>query len=115
VRLAALFHLFSGKTGDISVEHIEQAITLMHWYLHEAKRLLEPQSTQPSLEEARKLLDWLLAQRPQTLTPREILQFSPLRKKEQRDNALEILMEHQHIRLVKTGNKTRIEMNPWCK
>ena len=30
---AALFHLFSGKTGDISVEHIEQAITLMNWYL----------------------------------------------------------------------------------
>jgi hypothetical protein len=43
VRLAALLHLFSGKTGGISVEHIDQTITLMNWYLFEAKRLLEPQ------------------------------------------------------------------------
>jgi hypothetical protein len=115
VRLAALFHLFSGKTGDISVEHIEQAITLTHWYLFEAKRLLEPQSTQPNLEDAKKLLVWLLEQRSQTTTPRDILQFGPLRNKAQRDNALETLIEHQHIRLVKTGNKTQIDINPWCK
>lgn len=115
VRLAALFHLFSGKTGDISVEHIEQAITLMNWYLSEARRLLEPQSNQPSLEDARKLLVWLLQQRPQTTTPRDILQFGPLRNKEQRDNALETLVEHQHIRLIKNGNKTHITLNPWCK
>ncbi|BCA93761.1 hypothetical protein TUM19329_01220 [Legionella antarctica] len=115
VRLAALFHLFSGKTGDISVEHIEQAITLMHWYLHEARRLLEPQLTQPNIEDAKKLLFWLLEQRPQTTTPRDILQFGPLRSKTQRDNALEMLMEHQCIRLVKTGNKTGIEINPLCK
>ncbi|HAU9810803.1 TPA: DUF3987 domain-containing protein [Legionella pneumophila] len=115
VRLAALFHLFSGKTGDISVENIDQAITLMHWYLGEARRLLEPQSTQPNLEDARKLLVWLLQQRPQTTTPRDILQFGPLRNKEQRDNALETLVEHQHIRLIKTGNKTHIALNPWCK
>ena len=115
VRLAALFHLFSGKTGDISVEHIEQAITLMNWYLFEARRLLEPQSTQPNLDDARKLLVWLLEQRPQTTTPRDILQFGPLRNKVQRDNALETLIEHQYIRLVKTGNKTRIDMNSWCK
>ena len=115
VRLAALFHLFSGKTGDISVEHIEQAITLMHWYLGEARRLLEPQSTQPNLEDARKLLVWLLQQRPQTTTPRDILRFGPLRNKEQRDNALETLVEHQHIRLIKTGNKIHIALNPWCK
>lgn len=115
VRLAALFHLFSGKTGDISVEHIEQAITLMNWYLSEARRLLEPQSTQPNLEDAKKLLVWLLEQRPQTTTPRDILQFGPLRSKTQRDDALETLMEHQYIRLVKTGNKTNIEMNPLCK
>lgn len=115
VRLAALFHLFSGAIGDLSAQHMEQAITLMHWYLFEARRLLEPQSTQPNLDEAQKLLDWLLQQRPQTTTPREILQFSPLRNKEQRDNALETLMEHQYLRLVKTGNKTRVELNPKCK
>jgi hypothetical protein len=112
VRLAALFHLFSGKTGDISVEHIEQAITLMNWYLSEARRLLEPQSTQPDLEDARKLLAWLMEQRPQIITPRDILQFGPLRSKTQRDDALEMLIEHHYIRLLKAGNKTTIEINP---
>lgn len=113
VRLAALFHLFAGKTGDINAEHVEQAITLMYWYLQEARRLLEPQLIQPNLNEARKLLDWLLERRPQTTSPREILQFSPLRTKVQRDSALETLIEHQQIRLIKTGNQTRIEINPY--
>lgn len=115
-RLAALFHLFSGKTGDISAEHIEQAITLMNWYLQEARRLLEPESsTQPNLDDARKLLQWLLERRPTVTSPREILQLSPLRSKIQRDSALEILIEHHHIRLAKTDNKSIIEFNPWYK
>lgn len=113
-RLAALFHLFSGGIGDISAENTEQAITLSQWYLCEARRLLEPQSTQPSLESARKLLDWLLVQKTEMPTPREILQLSPLRTKALRDNALETLIEHHYIRLIKSGNKTRIELNPYC-
>lgn len=80
----------------------------------EARRLLEPQSTQPYLEAARKLLDWLLMRKPEMPTPREILQFSPLRTKELRDNALERLIEHQYIRLIKSGNKTSIDLNPYC-
>ncbi len=116
VRLAALFHLFSGKSGDINVEHIEQAIALMQWYLQEARRLLEtPSSTQPNFDDARKLLEWLLVRRPLSTTPREILQLSSWRNKSQRDNALKILVEHHQIRLVKTGNKSVIELNPCYK
>ena len=115
VRLAALFHLFSGKIGDINAESIEQAITLMHWYLQETRRLLEPQLTNPNLEGAQKLLKWLTDRQPKATSPREILQFGPMRSKVGRDKALEILIEHQQIRLVKTGNKTLIEVNPWCK
>jgi hypothetical protein len=115
VRMAALFHLFSGKIGDISAEDIEQAITLMHWYLQEARRLLEPQMENPKLEDARKLLDWIMERRPKTTSPREILQFGPMRGKTQRDAALETLIEYQQIRLVKSGNKTLIEINPECK
>lgn len=111
-RLAALFHLFSGRIGDIRAEDMEQAITLTRWYLCEARRLLGPKSAQPYIDDARKLLDWLLARKPEMPTPREILQFSPLRNKELRDNALETLIEHQYIRLTKLGNKTRIELNP---
>ena len=49
-RLAALFHLFSGKTGDISVEHIEQAITLMNWYLEPIRKIGGIARTEPKLD-----------------------------------------------------------------
>lgn len=111
-RLAALFHLFEGRSGDISLEPLEQAMAVISWHLQETRTLLEPLPTNPALENARKLLDWLLAREPQATTPREILQYSPFRSKAQRDSALEILIEYQHVRLVKTGNKTLIGINP---
>lgn len=58
MRLAALFHLFSGETRDISVEHIEQAITLMTWYLSEARCMLEP-SINPAQYGERPQTAWL--------------------------------------------------------
>lgn len=113
VRLAALFHLFSGNIGDINAESIEQAIALMHWYLQEALRLLtkEP-SANPNFEDARTLLKWLLERKIGAISPREILQKSPLRSTLQRDNALEILIENHHVRLVKNGNSSIIVLNP---
>ena len=38
-RLAALFHLFEGKMGDIGAESMEQAIAVIHWHLKETRRL----------------------------------------------------------------------------
>lgn len=35
-RLAALFHLFEGRHGDISVEHTENSIEIINWHLQEA-------------------------------------------------------------------------------
>src|SRR5690606_25219996 len=39
-RLAALFHLFDGNSGDITAEKMEQAITVIRWHLKETKRIL---------------------------------------------------------------------------
>lgn len=39
-RLACLFHLFEGKSGDIESIHIEQAIELILWHMKETKRIL---------------------------------------------------------------------------
>lgn len=52
----------------------------------------------------------LTIQRAQNPTPRDILQFSPLRSKEQRDNALETLIEHHYIRLIKSGKKPTLNL-----
>ena len=38
-RLSALFHLYEGSDGDISIEQVEQAITIIDWHLQEERRL----------------------------------------------------------------------------
>lgn len=114
-RLAALFHLFEGRTGDISAEHIEQAIEIIRWHMQETRRLLTVESTSDALLDAQKLLQWLLDKGVTKTTPREIQQLSPLREKRQRDDALELLIEHQFIRIIKENNKSIIELNPYCE
>ena len=59
-RLAALFHLFEGKRGDISVEHVESAIEIINWHLQETHRLLSSESTKSPFCDAQKLMKWLI-------------------------------------------------------
>lgn len=60
-RLAALFHYFSGETGDISPEAMDAAITVCEWYLWECMRVFM-RYTQPEpqrMDAAQTLLQWL--------------------------------------------------------
>lgn len=60
-RLAALFHYFSGETGDISPEAMDAAITVCEWYLWECIRVFK-RYTQPEpdrVDAAQSLLQWL--------------------------------------------------------
>jgi hypothetical protein len=111
-RLAALFHLFDGCSGEISLEHTEQAIELIHWHLQEARRLLAPPPISTQHEDAQKLIKWILLKGLQETTPRSIQQSSPLRIKEQRNNAIAILIEHHWIRKTIKNKQTIIEVNP---
>jgi hypothetical protein len=111
-RLAALFHLFDGCSGKISLEHTEQAIELIHWHLQEARRLLAPTRISTQHEDAQKLIKWILSKNIQETTPRSIQQSSPFRIKEQRDNAIAILIEHHWIRKTIKNKQTIIEVNP---
>lgn len=111
-RLAALFHLFEGKDGDISVENTEQAIEIINWHLQEARQLLVPTQSSTAFDDAIKLINWLREKKLQTTTPRTIQQLSPLRRKEQRNNAIAILIEHKFIRMIKQGNQAIMEINP---
>lgn len=118
-RLAALFHLFEGAVGDISLVHTEQAIEIVNWHLQEAKRLLVPTFTNTRHQDAKRLMKWLLSKGFQKTTPRTIQQSSPVRDKDQRNHALNMLIEHHWIRIQKEGGKTVITINPqamasWC-
>jgi hypothetical protein len=113
-RLAALFHLFEGKIGDISLESIEQAIAIVHWHMQETRRLFGAGNQTDELTDARKLLDWLKDKGFHKITVRDIQRLSPLRDIIQRDNAISILVDHQIVRLIKEGNKMSLELNPRC-
>ena len=111
-RLAALFHLFSGATGDIQAESIEQAIAIIQWHLQETRRLLAPFPAETQYADAEKLMNWLLLKKLRETTPRAIQQSSPIRQRVRRDNAISVLVEHHWVRLIHRDNQTMIEVNP---
>jgi hypothetical protein len=41
-RMAALFHIYQGRTGSIQADSIKQAILICEWYLLEFRRLFVP-------------------------------------------------------------------------
>ena len=113
-RLAALFHLFEGKMGDIGSEAMEQAIEIIHWHMKETRRLFDAGNQTNELADAQTLFQWLKDKELNQITARDIQRLSPLRDIERRDNAITVLMEHQMVRLTKEGSKMTIELNPLC-
>jgi hypothetical protein len=113
-RMAALFHLFEGKEGDISVEHTEQAINIIDWHLQETRRLLTMESTSAPTLDAQKLMNWLIEKDMPLTSTREIQRLSTLRDKPRLNDALTVLVEYNRIKVTKTGNKTMVEVNPHC-
>lgn len=97
VRVAALFHVFNGDEGKISVTTYLQAEKLCHWFAEEYLSLF-PRDVQVSLHEndAGILLSWLTPRlQGGPVRVREILQRGPyaLRSKVRRDAALAFLVQ----------------------
>ena len=113
-RLTGLFHLFEGRSGDICAEHMEQSIQIISWHLQEARRLLSPDSTGGNIHDAMKLMSWLSEKGIKKTTARAIQQLGPLRDKDQRNAAIQVLIEHNLVRMTKEGTKAVVELNPYC-
>lgn len=111
-RLAALFHLFEGKQGDISVEHVEQACAIINWHLHETKMILGSQPQSPSQEDSMRLLQWIIEKGLTETTPRQLQQYGPLRDKARRDQAITNLSELNYLKAEKHQGKTILRVNP---
>ena len=94
--------------------HIEQAIAIISWHLFETRRIFSIQSEKEEILEAQRLLDWLIAHDKKHTTPREIQQFSPIRDKQARDEAIELLANHNYIRVNKQNQKTVVELSPYA-
>jgi hypothetical protein len=111
-RLAALFHLFEGKTQDIGAENMEQAIAIINWHLQETRRLLAPATSTGVSTDATKLTQWLISKGYEQISLRDIQRLSPLRDKQSRDEAIDLLVEHQMVKLTKIDGKSVLEINP---
>lgn len=111
-RLAALFHLFEGKEGQITNEAIEQAIQIIHWHLLETRRVLGTQPESIDQRNAFRLLQWLIGKSLSKTNPRYLQQYSPLREKPMRDKAISTLIEHNYLKETLENGRTILQVNP---
>ena len=112
-RLAALLHLFNGtSSSDISAENMDQSISIIRWHLNETKRVLGNQFLTPTQQAANKLLKWILDHELSETSPRELVQYGPIRDKSKRDEAIKTLIEDNCLYEIKEKKKVTLLLNP---
>ena len=114
-RVAAIFHFFEKKDGDIAVETLEAAIEVCFWYSDEFLRMfsLPPQDEADALE----LDDWLQLKREsgeRYVAKNIVLQKGPghLRKVKRLDPAIEVLVAQGKVLMCKFENVTYLDLFP---
>lgn len=119
-RIAAIFHWFEGKQGEIDAEDINNALMICRWHTYEYLACFGPPPHIPiECRDADMLERWLAENVWNTgrsqIRKNEILQFGPnqLRSKVRLDNAISVLIGGNKVRIALSSNKTRIiELNP---
>ncbi|MCW5590086.1 MAG: DUF3987 domain-containing protein [Legionellales bacterium] len=110
--LATLFHFFDGKQGAIETETVERAINIIEWHLWETKRMLHVETDSRHQQDAMRLIQWLKSKSLSQTTPRQLQQFSPIRDKKRRDEAIQHLIESAYLKEIKNECKTILLVNP---
>ncbi|SAL16974.1 hypothetical protein AWB71_00683 [Caballeronia peredens] len=115
-RLAALFHVFSGATGPIGADAIDDAGSIVAWHLSESKRFFAEVSVPNDLADAAKLDAWLIeycrSEKVETVDKSRVLQFGPIRKADPMSFALRSLEEMERVRIDKIGRRSVVVVNP---
>lgn len=121
VRIAAVFHYFEGKEGNIiQYEEVDRALRLCEWHADQFLACFGPPAQIPIEQRDAQILEaWLHefvwnAGRPE-VKKNDVRQSgpNPLRNKVRLDNAVQVLIYEHKIRIVLTSNKTRlIQLNP---
>lgn len=117
-RLAAIFHCISGEEGSIiSATSMMQAIGVIGQYVNEFVRLFAPApAVDPRTQAATELHAWLLQEQSKTpdlpvIEKRKILSHGPsrLRKRSNRDAALDVLRSWRWISEFKQNNRSFVQ------
>lgn len=130
VRIAGIFQLFDQGRVDATIElsYLDAGVAVAGWHLSEAKRLFLDIDAPSEILDARELSNWLVGKarelesrdgelimdREGTLSLRDISKFGPNRVRESmhRDDALDILVEANHVRRCDVGKQKRIQVSP---
>jgi len=116
-RLAALFQVFEHSMGSmVCVECFDSASRIVAWHLYEARRFFAELALPPELANAARLDAWLV-EHCLRLGVLEVdknytRQRGTLRDKQSLDAAIEELKALDRIRIVRTGRKSIIKVNP---
>jgi len=118
-RLAAVLHLFEhGPAGLIGLRSVESAAQIVLWHLYAAKGLFAPFSLSREAANAATLDRWLidraLIEGVAEFSTRTILNGGPnaTRRRDAFEDALKILAQHGRARLVESGRKRTVTINP---
>ena len=116
-RLAALFYLFEWHSeGDIKKEHLDAAIEIVAWHLYEAKRFFNQIATPEYLGNAIKLDAYILRNcrnfKANTIQKNHLRQHGPIRDKKLLNEALDELVDANHIKIILDDRTSLIEVNP---
>jgi hypothetical protein len=96
VRIAAVFHVVENDpVGEIGEATMVSATRVAVWHLADAKRLIGKTEKSQTVLDAELLLEWAQTQPPTPISPRRILNAgpSPLREKQRRDSAINLLKD----------------------
>mgnify|MGYP000875878068 CR=1 FL=1 len=115
-RLAALFHVFEGVDGAISLDAFERASAIVAWHLHESRRFFGELALPAELADSVRLNDWLIqhCKRDHThyVAKRHAQQYGTIRDAARLDAAIVELEALDRIRIRKDGRKISIWLNP---
>jgi putative DNA primase/helicase len=116
VRLAALFHIFEGEEGAISVDTFEGASCIAAWHLHEARRFFGELALPAEVTDAARLDGWIVARCKQncnnSIGKNYARQHGPIRDGLRFNAAISALEALDRLRVAKEGKQLTIQLNP---
>lgn len=113
-RVAALFHLFEGFDGDVSLQTLEFAVEFCLWCSDEFKRIFAtPKQEEIDAVELNNWLDRYRSKGSEWVFKNDVRQRCPnkLREKDRLNRALSVLRDQGKINFSKSGRAQYIELN----
>ena len=115
-RIAGVFHVFENQENEIDAVTMRNAFQIAEWHLNESVRILSNEKIPSDIKNAINLIDWF-GKKPlerSKIMKGELLKRGParLRNRQNLNPVVELLKEHNYLRINEMGKNIEIEVNP---